>query len=115
MAGPGYQSDAAAMARAITGFNESAAETRASMNALDAELKGVLNRYAGAQAQAFWQLHTRLQEDMQIAGRELDTMSQLVTDSAKNYDLGDTDAAASMTNLVGQTGNSAILGRLSGA
>ncbi|GGK77556.1 WXG100 family type VII secretion target [Mangrovihabitans endophyticus] len=115
MAGTGYQSDAAAMSRAITGFNESAADARSSMSALENELTSVLSRYAGAQAQAFWQLHARLQEDMQKAGQELDTMSQLVHDSATNYDTGDTDVASSLTSLVGQAGNSAVLGRLSGA
>jgi WXG100 family type VII secretion target len=115
MAGTGYQSDAAAMSRAIAGFNESAADARSSMSALENELTSFLARYQGAQAQAFWQLHTRLQEDMRTAGQELDTMSQLVSDSATNYDTGDTDVASSLNSLAGQTGNSAVLGRLSGA
>ena len=115
MAGTGFQSDAAAMARAISGFNDSAADARSSMSALENELKSVLNRYAGAQAQAFWQLHMRLKDDMTTASRELDTMSQLVGESAANYDSGDTDVAATLNTLAGQTGNSAILGRLAGA
>jgi WXG100 family type VII secretion target len=115
MAGSGYQSDAAAMSRAIAGFNESAADARSSMSALENELMSVLSRYQGAQAQAFWQLHMRLQDDMRTAGQELDTMSQLVGDSATNYDTGDTDVASSLNSLAGQTGNSAVLGRLSGA
>jgi len=115
MAGSGYLSDAAAMSTAIAGFNESAADTRSAMSALENELMSVLNRYQGTQAQAFWQLHTRLQEDMRTAGQELDTMSQLVSDSATNYDVGDTDVAASLNSLAGQAGNSAILGRLSGS
>jgi uncharacterized protein YukE len=114
MAGTGFQSDAAAMSRAIAGFNESAADARSSMSALENELTSGLSRYQGAQAQAFWQLHVRLQEDMQTASRELDTMSQLVTESATNYDTGDTDVASSLHGLAGQAGDSAILGRLSG-
>jgi WXG100 family type VII secretion target len=115
MAGSGYQSDAAAMSRAVAGFNESATDARSSMSALDDELRNVLSRYQGAQAQAFWQLHTRLQEDMRTAGQELDTMSQLIHDSATNYDTGDTDVASTLNSLAGQTGNSAVLSRLAGA
>ena len=115
MAGTGFQSDAAAMAQAVTGFDNSAADARTSMTALENELMDILRTYQGTQAQAFWQLHGRLQEDMRTAGRELDLMSELVGDSATNYDTGDTDAAGSITNLVGQTGNSAILGRLAGS
>ena len=115
MAGTGFQSDAAAMARGVAGFNESAADARSTMSALESDLTSMLARYQGAQAQAFWQLHRRLQEDMRNAGQELDTMSQLINDSAVNYDTGDTDAASSMNNLAGQTGNSAVLTRLSGA
>jgi uncharacterized protein YukE len=115
MAGTGYQSDAAAMSRAVAGFNESADNARSNMSAMDTELRSFLGRYQGAQAQAFWQLQTRLQEDMGTAGRELDTMSQLVQFSATNYDTGDTDVASSLNSLAGQTGNSAVLGRLAGA
>ncbi|MFI7541813.1 WXG100 family type VII secretion target [Actinoplanes sp. NPDC049599] len=115
MAGTGFQSDAAAMARGVAGFNESAAEARSTMSALEHELTSMLSRYQGAQAQAFWQLHRRLQEDMRSAGQELDTMSQLVSDSAVNYDTGDTDVASSLTGLAAQTGDSAVLSRLSGA
>jgi WXG100 family type VII secretion target len=115
MAGSGYQSDAAAMSRAVAGFNESATDARSSMSALDNELRSVLSRYQGAQAQAFWQLHTRLQEDMRTAGQELDTMSQLIHDSATNYDTGDTDVASTLNSLAGQAGDSAVLSRLAGA
>ncbi|MEV6343719.1 WXG100 family type VII secretion target [Actinoplanes sp. NPDC051851] len=113
MAGTGFQSDAAAMARAVSGFDESAAEARSAMTALENELLSILSRYQGAQATSFWQLHTRLQEDMRTASRELDTMSRLVRESATDYGTGDDEASSSIGSLVGQTGN-AILGRLSG-
>ncbi|BCJ49824.1 hypothetical protein Asp14428_12990 [Actinoplanes sp. NBRC 14428] len=115
MAGTGFQSDAAAMARAVTGFHESAADARSTMSALEGDLTSMLNQYRGAQAQAFWQLHRRLQEDMRSAGQELDLMSQLVGDSAANYDTGDTDVASTLNTLSGQTGNSTVLNRLAGA
>jgi WXG100 family type VII secretion target len=115
MAGTGFQSDAAAMSRAVSGFNESAAEARSSMSALSNELGQLLGTYQGAQATAFWELHRRLQDDMRVAGQELDLMSQLVSESAKNYDTGDTDVASTLSSLAGQTGNSAVLSRLAGA
>nr|MDT0661554.1 WXG100 family type VII secretion target [Micromonospora sp. DSM 115978] len=115
MAGTGYQSDAAAMVRAISGFNESAANLTQTMRALENELMGVLARYSGSQAQAFWQLHTRLQESMTAAGRELDTMSGLVGQSRDNYNTGDTEVASSLTTLASSAeGGGSILSRLSG-
>lgn len=116
MAGKGFQSDAAAMVRAISGFDESAANVTQTMRALDGDLKGFLSRYAGAQAQAFWQLHDRLQASMRAASHELDTMSQLVGQSRDNYNTGDSDVASSLTGLSAQAeGGGSILARLSGA
>jgi uncharacterized protein YukE len=115
LAATGYERDAQAMALAIDGFEESAGNARATMSALENELVSALSRYQGSQAQAFWRLHARLHEDMELASRELDTMSDLVGKSTVNYNRGDEDVADSLTRLAGQTGNSAILGRLSGS
>ena len=117
MAGSAFQSDAVAMAQAIKGFNESAEDTRSTMNLLAHELAHVVQQrsaYAGTQADAFAQLHSRVQDDMRVAGQELATMSRLIGDSVTNYNTGDTEAASSFTSLAGQTGNSSVLGRLSG-
>ncbi len=116
MASPGFKSDAAAMRQAIVGFEDASSNAHRTMAELENDLMSVLSRYTGKQATAFWQLHQRLQEDMKIASRELATMSNLVNESARNYDSGDTDAAQSLTVLSNQVGEgSSILSRLSGA
>jgi WXG100 family type VII secretion target len=116
VAGKGFTSDAAAMTRAITGFDESATNVRDSMRTLERDLQSTLASYRGAQAQAFWQLHRRLHEDMTLASRELDTMSRLVDSSRRNYDTSDAESASSMTSLASQVdGGGGVLGRLSGA
>jgi WXG100 family type VII secretion target len=116
MPGPGYQSDAAAMSKAVTGFDQSAAETRSSMNALETALENALRQnYQGAQAQSFFKLHLQIQDSAKQVGMELDTMSHLIRESATNYDTGDTDVASSLNSLAAQVGDSPILGRLSGA
>ncbi|BCL12535.1 WXG100 family type VII secretion target [Micromonospora sagamiensis] len=116
MAGPGYQSDAAAMTRAVSGFDEAATNTARSMAQLESELMSVLSRYAGNQATAFWQLQGRLQESMRVASRELQTMSGLVNESFRNYNTGDVTAADSLRNLSGAVGEgSPVLSRLAGA
>jgi len=115
VAGTGFQSDAAAMVRAISGFDDSAANVVSTMRAMDNDLRSILNTYSGAQAQAFWQLHNRLQESMKIAGQELDTMSRLVTQSRDNYNTGDTEVASTLTTLANTAeGSGSILARLSG-
>ena len=116
MAGPGYQSDAAAMTRAVRGFDEAATNTTRTMSELESELVSVLSRYAGNQATAFWQLQNRLQESMRTASRELQTMSGLVNESFRNYDSGDVAAAESLRGLTGAVGEgSVVLARMSGA
>ncbi|MDG4829494.1 WXG100 family type VII secretion target [Solwaraspora sp. WMMD1047] len=116
MAGTGFQSDAAAMARAISGFDESAANVAQTMRTLENELMGVLARYSGSQAQAFWQLHTRLQESMRAASQELNTMSSLVSQSRDNYNTGDSEVASSLTTLSSSAeGSGSILSRLAGS
>ena len=112
MAGTSYQSDAAAMAKGVAGFEESAASVRATMTALENTLRDQLARYQGAQAQAFWQVHARVTQSMTLAGRELDTMSELVRTSATNYDTGDTDVESDLRSI--DTTPSPILNRLSG-
>src|SRR5207248_543261 len=62
VAGPGFLSDAAAMAQAIQGFQECAVNAKKTMNDLENELTSTLSQYQGNQAIAFWNLHTELQE-----------------------------------------------------
>lgn len=115
MASPGYKSDAAAMRQAVVGFDETASNAARTMTELEGDLMSVLARYTGNQATAFWQLHLRLQEDMKIANRELEAMSNLVNESARNYDSGDTTVAESLKGLSNSVGaGSSVLSRLSG-
>lgn len=114
MASTGFQSDAAAMTQAIRGFEESASSVSQTMRSLEGDLTSILSTYSGAQAQAFWQLHTRLQQDMTAASRELDTMSNLVNASRANYNTGDETVASTLGGLGGGLGGS-VLGRLSGS
>lgn len=115
MSSPGFLSDSQAMTRAVTGFAECAANAKQTMNTLEAQLQGFLTSYKGDQATAFWQLHTQLQERMQQANQEIDTMSQLVNSSFQNYNSGDTQAASSIKSLTGSVdAGGAVLGRLTG-
>jgi len=113
--GPGFQSDAAAMTAAVNGFDESSRNCSTTMTQMESELRDALSRYKGQQAQAFWQLQARLQEDMQRASRELAVMSDLVHKSFRNYGSGDEQAAQSITGLNSQVGaGGSVLGRLGG-
>jgi uncharacterized protein YukE len=115
MASQGYLSDSQAMTRAVTGFEECAANAKKTMADLESELTSTLSSYAGDQATAFWQLHTQLQERMQTANQELDTMSNLVNSSFNNYSSGDSQVASSLKSLTGSVdAGGAVLGRLSG-
>ena len=113
MVSTGFQSDAAAMTQAIKGFEDSATSVTQTMRSLESDLTSMLSSYSGAQAQAFWQLHTRLQDDMTAASRELDTMSNLVNASRTNYNTGDETVASTLGGLAGGLGGS-VLSRLSG-
>lgn len=116
MAGTGFLNDSGATARAVNGFDESARNTKKTMDDLESELVGALNRYSGQQAQAFWQLHRRLHEDMTRASTELDTMSRLVDSARRNYVAGDDQAASILTTLQTQASDGGtVLPRLSGA
>ncbi|MGH3730415.1 MAG: WXG100 family type VII secretion target [Micromonosporaceae bacterium] len=115
MTGPGFKSDAAAMTRAVSGFDDTATQASQTMVQLENELMSVLTRYSGNQANAFWRLHGRIHENMQVATRELQTMSDLVGKSFKNYDTGDwtvADSLSTLSNTVDADG--ATLRRLGG-
>jgi uncharacterized protein YukE len=113
--GPGFQSDAAAMTGAVNAFDESSRNCTTTMTQMEGELRDALSRYKGQQAQAFWQLQTRLQDGMQRASRELAVMSELVHKSFRNYGSGDEQAAQSITGLNGQVdAGGSVLGRLGG-
>lgn len=115
MAGPGFLSDAAAMTQAIQGFQECAANAKKTMADLESELTSTLAQYQGSQAVAFWNLHTELQEQMTIAGREIDVMSDLVNKSFQNYGAGDSQVSDTLRTLAGNAGASnSVLNRLGG-
>jgi uncharacterized protein YukE len=104
------------MTRAVTGFAECAANAKSTMTALENELTATLASYAGDQATAFWQLHMQLQDKMKQASTELDTMSNLVNNSFKNYGSGDSTVASNLKSLAGTVdAGGAVLGRLTGA
>jgi len=103
------------MTRAVQGFEECAANAAKTMADLEGELVSTLSRYQGAQATAFWQLHTQLQAKMRAASTELDTMSNLVNSSFHNYGSGDDTTAQSLTTLTNAVdAGGSVLGRLSG-
>ena len=54
MSSPGFQSDSAAMTRAVQGFEETANNARQTMSSLEQELQSTLAQYQGDQATAFW-------------------------------------------------------------
>ena len=115
MSSPGFQSDAAAMTRAVQSFEETASNARKAMADLESDLQGTLHQYAGDQATAFWNLHTTLQADMQKANQELDVMSNLVNQSFHNYNTGDAQVADTLrsVNNTAQSGG-AVFNRLVG-
>ena len=114
MTSPGFQSDAAAVTRAIQSFDQSSADARKTMADLEQDLTSSLgNQYQGNQAVAFWQLHQKLDEDMKIASQQLDVMRELVHQSHTNYNTGDssaTDAFTQVTNTANAGGS--VLSRL---
>jgi len=115
VAGPGFLSDAAAMAQAIQGFQECAVNAKKTMNDLENELTSTLSQYQGNQAIAFWNLHTELQEQMTVASREIDVMSDLVNKSFQNYGAGDTQVSDTLRTLAGNAGSTnSVLSRLGG-
>lgn len=115
MSSPGFQSDSAAMTRAVQGFEETANNARQTMSSLEQELTSTLAQYQGDQATAFWGLHTKLQEDMQAASKELDTMSTLVNQSYHNYGSGDAETHQSFTSVANQAAaGGQVLSRLVG-
>lgn len=112
----GFLSDAQAMTRAVQGFEECAANVAKTMADLEGELVSTLSRYQGAQATAFWHLHTQLQSKMKVASQELETVSNLVHSSHQNYNTGDTTSADSLNSLTNSVdAGGAVLGRLSGS
>lgn len=115
MAGPGFLSDAAAMTQAIQGFTECAANAKKTMSDLENDLTSTLAQYQGSQAIAFWNLHTELQEQMTVASREIDVMSDLVNKSFQNYGAGDQQVSDTLRQVASSAGSSnSVLSRLGG-
>ena len=113
MAGSGYVSNTAAMTQAIQGFAECAQNAKKTMTDLENELTSTLAQYQGNQAIAFWNLHTELQEQMTVASREIDVMSDLVNKSFRNYNDGDTQVSDTLRQVASGAGsNSSVLSRL---
>jgi uncharacterized protein YukE len=115
--GIGFQSDAAAMTRAVQGFEDSSTQAKKAMSDLESTLTQATSKYQGSQAVAFANLHARIQEDMQVATKELATMSELVNSSFRNYTQADDTVAQtlqSVSNSAGSAGGS-VLGRLGGS
>jgi uncharacterized protein YukE len=115
VAGSGFEIEATAQQQAITGFSQAAENAKSTMNALAQALQESLGQYKGAQATAFWQVHSTLNDQMATASQHLDTLSDLIDKTTKNYNSGD-DAATqtyqSVANTAGQ--NSDLLNRLGG-
>lgn len=114
MSSPGFQSDAAAVARAIQAFDQSSADARKTMADLENDLTSALgSQYQGNQAVAFWQLHQKLDEDMKIASQQLDVMRELVHQSHTNYNSGDTNTMDAFKTVTDQaSANGSVLSRL---
>jgi WXG100 family type VII secretion target len=115
--GIGFQSDAAAMTRAVQAFEDSSTQAKKAMSDLESTLTQATSKYQGSQAVAFQNLHARIQEDMQVATKELATMSELVNSSFRNYSAADESVAQtlqSVSNSAGSAGGS-VLGRLGGS
>lgn len=114
MSSPGFQSDAAAVAGAIQSFDESSADARKTMADLESDLTSALsNQYQGLQARAFWDLHQRLNDDMQAASRQLDTMRELVHNAHASYNRGDQNATDAFTQVTNQANaGGGVLNRL---
>ena len=88
MSSPGFQSDAAAMTRAVQGFDEAAENAKKTMADLENELRGASQLPGRPGHRLLAAAHT-LQDEMTAASRELDTMSNLVNQSFHNYGTGD--------------------------
>ena len=115
MAGPGYESEAAAMTQAVNAFAQCAADAKQAMANLENTLTSTLAQYKGDQAVAFWNLHTEIQSQMTTASHEIDTMSTLVNQSYSNYNTGDANAASSLRTVASNaSGLSSTLSRLNG-
>lgn len=114
MTSPGFLRDQAAMTRAVSGFDEAATTAATTMTQMESELRDALSRYQGKQAGAFWGLHGRLQERVQLAVRELQAMSQLVHRSSTNYSSGDEQAATDVASVTPMVDDGPVLGRLAG-
>lgn len=112
MSSPGFQADAAAMTRAVQGFEETASNAKTTMASLESELTESLRNYKGDQAVAFWDLQRRLQEKMTIAVKELDNMSSLVHTTHVNYNHGDADAGSSFSGVGGALEHTGVINRL---
>jgi WXG100 family type VII secretion target len=111
--GSGFESDAAAMTRAVQGFETSSSSAKQAMSNLESELQSATARYQGAQAVAFKSLHARIDEDMAKARQELVTMSELVNSSFRNYSSADETVASSL-NTVANSAGGAVTSRLGG-
>lgn len=114
MSGTGYQSDAAAMTRAVSAFEDASQQTKSTMNSLESDLTGALASYKGNQATAFWQLHSKLQEKMNEASQQLDVLSNLVNRSFANYTSNDDNVSSTFNTVSNAVDGGPAFTRLTG-
>ena len=112
MTGSGFQSNAADVAQAVRGFDESASNVASTMQRMSTELATALSQYRGAQADAFWQLQHHLEADVKVATEQLRTMRSLVHQSHTSYNTGDTEVASSIRGVANSMPDSPFQQRL---
>jgi uncharacterized membrane-anchored protein YjiN (DUF445 family) len=122
MSSTGFNAESSAMTRAINGFETCAENVQSAMAKLESDLQDQLNSntYQGAQAQAFTNVSTKIQEDMQTASTQIQNMSQLMQTAFKNYLQGDQEAQQELNKIGNQAGSfsqslNPTISRLSGS
>jgi hypothetical protein len=107
MSSTGFNAESSAMTRAISGFETCAENVQSAMTKLESDLQEQLNSntYQGAQAVAFTNVSTQIQDDMRTASTQIQNMSQLMQTAFKNYLQGDQQAQQELTKIGNQAGS----------
>jgi uncharacterized protein YukE len=108
----GLNVESSAMHAAIQGFENTAQDLMTAMGHLRQFLdqdasSGV---YKGAQAQAFNQVRTQVENDLQSAGNALSDMASKMKTVFNNYQHGDGEAATEYNKLTGISSSASSLG-----
>jgi WXG100 family type VII secretion target len=103
----GLNVETSAMQSAIKAFETSSENLESAMKQLQQNLNGQLNSgtYRGAQAAAFNQVCTRIDEDLTKASSSLKNMSETMTQVFSNYQSGDEQAQAEFNKVGGAAGS----------